>query len=411
MPEPPVPEQLETVTENTVSRQDLRERQKHSRRVYLDPSSPQVRSIGRVVVITLILLFIAGWLQTIITSLANLFFLVILSIFFAYLMDPLVRLIRRPFKARGMDRWMPRSFAIPIAYLIVFTILGVAISIIAPQISEQGQEFGKNLPSYAQTIRQRYSEIGNRIERLRIPEAVQEELNRKLTDIGSDFTSQAGNFVLALISYLPWLILVPILAFFMLKDVHQFRLMVLRMFPVGRWRYRAELVMADLNTTLAAYTRAQLTSCVVIALLCTLGFTLMGLKYALLLGILAGIFEFVPVIGPATIGVIVTLTAAASEHPRNALYVAIFLIVLRIVQDYVLYPRIVRGGIHLHPLAIVLSVLAGEQVAGIPGVFLAIPIVAVATVVYRHVLEHRGTPRGIVSNFIAEAESHPEEAV
>ena len=84
---------------------------------------------------------------------------------------------------------------------------------------------------------------------------------------------------------------------------------------------------------------------------------------------------------------------------------AIFLIVLRVVQDYFIYPRIVRGGIHLHPLAIILAVLAGEQVAGIPGVFLSIPIVAVITVIYRHVLEHQGSSRGIVSGIIHEAEA------
>ena len=104
------------------------------------------------------------------------------------------------------------------------------------------------------------------------------------------------------------------------------------------------------------------------------------------------------------------ITAAFSDDPWKALYVAIFLIVLRIVQDYVLYPRIVRGGIHLHPLAIILSVLAGEQVAGIPGVFFAIPIVAVATVIYRHVLEHKGS-RSLISSWIVESEAEAEEAV
>lgn len=411
-----MPEQVQepdkTVATTTVqTRRELRARQQHSRRIYLDPSSPQIRSIARVVVITLVLLFFAGWLQAIITSLSYLFFLVVLSVFFAYLIDPLVKLIRRPFKSRGIDRWMPRSIAIPIAYLIVFSAVGIAIASIVPRVAEQAREFGAGLPTYAKVLSDRYKDVEDRFKSLHIPEDVTSEFSTKLTDLGSDVTSQVGNFLLGLASYLPWFILVPILSFFFLRDIHQFRLMVLRMFPVGRWRYRAELVMTDLNTTLAAYTRAQLISCIVIALLCTLGFYIIGLKYALLLGILAGIFEFVPLIGPAAIGIIITLTAIASEHPRNAVYVAIFLIVLRLVQDYVLYPRIVRGGIHLHPLAIILSVLAGEQVAGIPGVFLSIPIVAVATVIYRHVLEHRGTPRGLVSNFIAEAESHPEEAV
>jgi len=109
----------------------------------------------------------------------------------------------------------------------------------------------------------------------------------------------------------------------------------------------------------------------------------------------------VPLLGPLTIGLIVIITAAASDNPWNALYVAIFLIVLRIIHDYVTYPRIVRGGLHLHPLAIILSVLAGEQVAGIPGVFISIPIVAVATVIYRNILEHQGR-RSLISGWIEE---------
>ena len=128
----------------------------------------------------------------------------------------------------------------------------------------------------------------------------------------------------------------------------------------------------------------------------------------LLLGILSAIFEFIPVIGPLTLAIIVTLTAAVSDQPTNAFYVAGFLIVLRIVQDYFFYPRIVRGGIHLHPVVIILSVLAGEQVAGIPGVFISIPIVAIATVFYRHIIEHQGG-RGMFARLIESEESHPEE--
>jgi len=85
------------------------------------------------VIVVLFLLFIAGWIEAIISSLASLFFLVVLSIFFAYLIDPLVRFIRRPFKARGIDRFMPRSLAIVISYLIVFSIVGFAIANIAPR--------------------------------------------------------------------------------------------------------------------------------------------------------------------------------------------------------------------------------------------------------------------------------------
>lgn len=378
------------------------------RRVFLDASTPRFRTIIRVVGITLLLLFVAGFLQTLISSLTYLFFLIVLSVFFAYLIDPLVRIIRRPFKERNLERLMPRSLAIVVAYLFVFTVVGVLIANIAPSVGEQAREFGANLPAYGNAFRERATDLNRRFNRLQIPDEVQAELNKKVADLGSSITTSLGNFVLVLVTYLPWFILVPILAFFFLKDVNQFRLAILRMFPAGRWRYRAESVLADVNTTLAAYTRAQIISCLIIALICTLGFYLIGLKYALLLGLLAGIFEFVPLLGPLTIGVIVTSTALLSDNPWKALYVLIFLVVLRIVHDYVTYPRIVRGGIHLHPLAIILAVLAGEQVAGIPGVFISIPIVAVATVIYRHVLEHRGS-RGLVSGWIEDAESTTEE--
>ena len=377
--------------------------------VHLDPSSPPVRSIVRVVIITLIILFIAGFVENIVASISPLLFLIILSVFVAYLMDPLVRLVRGPFESGNFDKLMPRWFAIIVAYIFVFLVLVGAVSYIAPRVVDQAKEFGANLPVYSQAIRARSIEINRRFDRLRVPDEIQAELNKKVTDMGSDITAAVGNFVLLSVTYLPWFFLVPILSFFFLKDVNLFRLAVLRMFPAGRWRIRAESVLEDVNSTLAAYTRAQLISCFLIATLCTLGFYILGLKYALLLGILAGIFEFVPMLGPFTIGIIVTLTAAASEDPWKALHVAIFLIVLRLIHDYVTYPRIVRGGIHLHPLAIILSVLAGEQVAGIPGVFISIPIVAVATVIYRQVLEHQGR-HGLVAGWIESSDTGKEEA-
>ncbi len=401
-------EQELPVTDPAPSRLRDAEKKKTDRRVILDPSSPSVRSIARVVVITLILVAIAGYVQSIISSLTYLFFLVILSVFFAYLIDPIVRLIRIPFKSRGIERLMPRSLAIVIAYVIVFTGVALAISNVAPRVIEQGKEFGVNLPGYGTSIQQRANDLNKRFDRLKIPDEVQADITKKLTDIAGSVSGAIGSFVFMSAKFLPWLLLIPILAFFFLKDVNLFRLAILRIFPPGRWRIRAEAVLQDVNSTLAAYTRAQLISCFLIGLICTIGFYALGLKYALLLGIMAGIFEFVPLLGPASIGLIVVLTASASDNPWKALYVAIFLIVLRIIQDYLLYPRIVRGGIHLHPLAIILSVLAGEQVAGIPGVFLSIPIIATLTVLYRHVLEHQGR-RTLFAGWFEDQEPITEE--
>jgi predicted PurR-regulated permease PerM len=351
----------------------IREMKQTARRVFLDPSSPSVSSIIRVIVITLLFLSVWDFVKGVIGSLTSLFFLVILAIFFAYLIDPLVKFIRKPFKERHLEKIMPRPLAIVIAYLIVFTAVGLAISYLAPRLVEQAKEFAGNLPSYSEQAQNRLQELNEKYGNVQIPDDVKTDLNKKIgeivPEIGTKITTVVGSLAISLLSISPWFFLVPILAFFFLKDVNAMRLTVLRMFPSGRWRARAESFLEDVNTTLAAYTRAQLISCFLIGTICTIGFYFLGVNYALLLGILAGVLEFIPLIGPLILAV-TAITVSAFYSPWQALYVAIFLIILRIVQDYVLYPRIVREGIHLHPLAIILSVLAGEQIAGIPGVFI-----------------------------------------
>ncbi|CAN5291749.1 AI-2E family transporter [soil metagenome] len=378
-----------------MAEKQVRERKQTARRVFLDPSTPSNWAVARVVFITFIIWSLSSFLTTLLGSLAYLVFMIFLAIFFAYLIEPLVKIIRQPFKERQLDKIMPRPLAIVIAYIIVFTILGVAIANLAPKAVNQATEFVKNLPNYASTFQERMHDLNTRFESYQIPSEFQTTINAKITStidvLGTAITAFLGLLALSIGSYLPWLFLIPILSFFFLKDANMFRLLILRIFPSGRWRARAESLLQDVNTTLAAYTRAQLISCLLIGLICTIGFYIIGLKYTLLLGILAGVLEFIPLIGPITLGLTAILIAAFSDEPWKAVYVAIFLVVLRIIHDYITYPRIIRGGIHLHPLTIILSVLAGEQIAGIPGVFLSIPIVALLSVIYKHVMEHTGS--------------------
>lgn len=377
-------------------------------RVVLDPSSPSIRSIIRVVIVASTFFFVITRLENVIGSLTYLFFLLVLAIFLAYLLDPLVKLIRKPFKARSIERFMPRSLAILISYLLVFTIVGGIIAGVAPMVSQQAKDFGASVPSYSASIQKTVNDLNKRFDRLRISDEVQARINEQAIAVGQSITTGVGLFIFNFLTFLPWLVIIPILTFFFLKDVNSFRLAVLRLFPAGPWRMRADSVLNDANSTLAAYVRAQLISCVLIGVLCTLAFYIIGLKYALLLGILAGVFEFVPLLGPLTLAVIAITTVALGDNPWNAFPTAIFLIVLRIVHDYITYPRIVRGGIHLHPVLIILSVLAGEQIAGIPGVFLAIPVVALLTVAYKHFLEHQGT-KTLFEGLVHKEAAPPEE--
>jgi predicted PurR-regulated permease PerM len=389
-----------------VADKNLHEKRTTIRRVFLDPSTPSNWAVIRVVAIAFIVWRAASFVYDTLTSLKYLVFMIILSIFFAYLIDPLVRAIRQPFKERNLEKLMPRSLAILISYIIVFSVLGVGIAYLSPVVSQQAKELTQNIPDYVKSGQGRLKDFNNRF---RINEETQAKIDDRISTTISDVGTYLTTFVFVVVSsYLPWLVLIPVLAFFFLKDINLFRLLFLRIFPSGHWRARAELVLDDVNKTLRAYVRAQMISCLLIGFICTLGFYALNLNYAALLGILAGILEFIPLIGPLTIGITATTVASFSVSPRTGLYVALFLIVLRILQDYVFYPRIVREGIHLHPLAVILCVLAGEQVAGIPGVFISVPMVALGTVIYRHFLEHSGS-KGVFAGWLEPKEIKVEE--
>ena len=384
----------------------LGEKSEQIQRVSLVSSSPSPRSIVRVVVIVLLLLAVKDFLGLVIGSLTFLFFMIVLAIFLAYLINPLVDLIRRPFAAT-YPRLMPRSLAIGLSFLIVFAALSLSVYYLAPGVTQQARRFAENVPSYTQSVQSAINDMNRRLDRMRIPDSVQEQVNERinlfLAASGTFLTTMLGLTAIYAVTYLPWLILVPILAFFFLKDAHLFKVGLLRVVPVGDWRSRVESVMADINNTLNAYARAQLISCLYIGVTCTIGFYLIGNDYALLLGILAGVLELIPLLGPLTIGILATMVSGF-ESGSQAVVTALFLGLLRILQDYFVYPRIIREGIHLHPLAVILSVLAGEQVAGIPGVFIAIPLVALLTVVYKHILEHTSS-RGLFTGLLEPKEN------
>ena len=372
------------------NKQETKEVAEIAARAVIEASWPPVRVILRVIFITLIVIA-ALW---ILFKLTTVILLLVLSVFFAYLVSPLVEFLRNPRSIAGRTLAVPRVVAIVIAYLLIFAGVFVAIYFLVPQLSNQFPEFAQQAQSYGKTISAKTQSLNEYFKQHRMPESVVRAVNNAVPSIiekvGASvsvvLTSIAGWVV-----YIPWLVLIPILSFFLLKDADTFRRSALHMLPRGRWRWRGDEFFQDVNSTLAAYTRAQLTACLFIGAVCAAGFALIGLPSPLVLGLIAGLFEFVPLVGPLTIAILAALVAILHSGFASALAVLLFLGVLRMLQDYFIYPRLIGHGIHLHPLAVIMAILCGAELAGVAGIFLAIPMVAVLTVSYRHWLEHRGS--------------------
>ena len=348
----------------------------------------------RVILRIIFILFFVVAAMFLVYKLTGIILLLVLSIFFAYLVSPLVEFLRRPRTIGERTVAMPKVLAIALAYVVILSVVAISIYAILPGLANQYPQFTAQAKEYWASVGERIKSLSEFSQSGRLPQQLKDAISERVPHVVNSIGTLVGEFFTATLTYavfyLPWLILIPILAFFLLKDADSFRRSALLMLPRGRWRWRGDEFFQDINSTLAAYIRAQLTACLLIGIVCAIGFTLLGLPGGLVMGVLAGIFEFVPLVGPLLIAIMAAILATLHAGPFSAFLVLLFLGVLRIVHDYVTYPRLIGQGIHLHPLAVIFAILAGEKLAGVTGIFLAIPVVAILTVTYRHWLEHSG---------------------
>jgi predicted PurR-regulated permease PerM/CheY-like chemotaxis protein len=346
----------------------------------------QVRAVLRVVLIVLAVL-VGLWL---LYALAGVIALVVLAILFAYVLSPGVALLQRLPLLRG--RSWSRTAAILIVYVGLFGGLTIAAYALTPRFGAQLAELGDRLPGYLDAARARAQALARAYQAYALPAGVRQAIEsgaaRALGTLGASVQG-AATAVFGWLRFTPWLVLIPILSFFFLKDAESFERFALRVLPEGRIRWRGRDFIEDVHRTLALYVRAQIIACVVIGIACWIGFTALGLRYALVLGALAGLLEFIPLVGPVIVAILAAFLASMTSLTLAGVTL-LFLVALRIAQDYVVYPRLVAKGMKLHPLAIILTLVCGSHLAGVAGLFLAIPAAAILMVTHRHLLLQLG---------------------
>jgi predicted PurR-regulated permease PerM len=348
------------------------------------------REASQTRVVLQILLIIAGialglWA---LHRLSSVVLVLILAALFAYVIAPLVELARRPIRIAGRRRRLSRGAAIALIYVLMAGSVSAAAALLLPTATEQANEVILRAPAYAQSILTWEHGWSRYYERLRIPRELRQSIDQSVRAASEGAAESLRGSVLALMgafSYVPWLLLIPILTFFLLKDAASLRRTIVMALP-HHGQLRGHRLFEELNATLAAYIRAQLLACVLVGSLCGVGFAVIGIPYPVLLGVLAGVLEFIPLVGPLVLATAAAVVGAL-HAPMLALWAVGFLGVLRLVEDYLIYPRLMRNGIHLHSLAIILAVLVGAELGGVAGMFLSVPTVAIASVVYRHWVE------------------------
>ena len=296
------------------------------------------------------------------------------AIFFAYLMDPAVSRLQKWTRSRGR--------AIAVIYLLFVILLGTLFFVVGPRTAREARRLGESWPTLLDRVTS--GNLANDIGKARGWSGETTQLLQKiLSDPRLASVAQQAGIRVAEVAKQAWLlIVVPILAIFFLKDGRGFSDVGISLVQSRPQREFLQDVLADLNQMLAQFIRAQL-ELAALSLVVYISFmSATGVPYALVLGTAGGMMEFIPVVGPLVAGVVIMAVAMLMSY-SHWLVLLIFLIAWRMVQDYVVSPRIMGQSMELHPLGAIFGVLAGGEIAGVLGVYLSIPVMASLRIVWR----------------------------
>ncbi len=344
------------------------------------------QTLQRAVLQILLLVLAAALALWLLYALRKVILLLVFTVLFCYLIAPLVDLLVGP-RRWGPVTWrVPRALAIFAVYVLLFYGVVQAVDWLAPLLSDQLSALVQNVPVYNKEFEQYGQWLARLPARYRLPLRWQQEFNEWLTIATTkawDWLQALALGTFGLTLYLDWLVLIPVIGFFFLKDGRHFRQHFLAALPKADVRVRVADFLQDVSETLAAYIRAQLLACLLIGVIVGTGLRLLGVSYPLVLGVAAGLLEFIPIVGPAIIGLISVLVASFHSW-QTAGGVLAFLIVWRLVHDYFIYPRLIARGVELHPVLVILAVICGAELGGLTGVFLGVPVMALLSVCFRH---------------------------
>jgi predicted PurR-regulated permease PerM len=302
--------------------------------------------------------------------------LFLFAIFFAYLINPIVERLEKPLRGRGR--------AIALIYILLLTGFALLVFFVGPRVTRQAGRLGEAWPELTKKVSsgQIALDIGgqrgwSKATQSRLQDILKnhsEELLLLAERIGVRAAETAKSI---------WvLFLVPILAVFFLLDAGSFNEVVVSLVQSRAQREFLQDVLRDLNKMLAQFIRAQLTLAGLSLLAYTSVLGIMRVPYAMVLGTAGGALEFVPIVGPLLAGVAMVVVAVLAGYSYWPLLM-LFLVVWRLIQDYVISPRVMGGSVQLHPLAALFGVLAGGEIAGVLGVYLSIPVMASLRIVWR----------------------------
>lgn len=310
----------------------------------------------------------------------------------AYLLTPPVRRVERMLPVRHTRPGLARVLAVVTVYIIAVAALALLLGFAIPPLLQQITSFFAALPGYLDESR---VQVQSWLQELQahVPPEVQAQVDDAVRQLGAELVRMAQDSVVRTFlvvaetfSVLLGVLTVPVWLFFVLKDRERLSGAILNLFP-DRFRGDAQAIAAIVDRSLSAYIRAQLFLGAVIGVVTAVGLSIMGIPFALVLGLIAGITEMIPVVGPilgSLAGIVVTL----ATRPDMWFIVAVFYLIIQQVENNLLAPRVQGDALEIHPAMIMMLLVAASELGGFPAMLVAAPLAAVSRNVFIY-LYHR----------------------
>ncbi len=314
----------------------------------------------------------------------------------AYLLAPIVDLVHRNLHMPSRLSGLSNALAVIITYLGVLAVLVAAGYYLIPPLIDQTNQFANNVPTYFTDAQTQFNRL-NEFYQSNVPEVVRTNIQNNLDTVGTQVSDTVRaamkvtfTAVSTLIGFIAGLALLPLWVFYVLKDQRRGMAWFYNLWPPS-WRADVREVVSIIDRILAAYIRVQLFLAVLIGTTTGVAMWLIGIKQAIVLGLLAGLFELVPVLGPWLAFAAAALVTLATD-PDKFLFVALAFICIQQLENTFLVPKLQGDALRINPAFIMMLLVIGGALWGFPGLVVIVPLTAALRDVFVYLYRRTDMP-------------------
>jgi predicted PurR-regulated permease PerM len=301
-----------------------------------------------------------------------------------YLLNPVVAALER--------RGTPRVAGAAVVYLLFIGVVALVLSLVVPAVGHQVAAVARDFPSYVQDVQDQVRRTGERfgqrwelnLDAGRVSQWLSEAGNRQTV---TRYMTGLRSFTTSLLHALVVLVLGPIMAFYLLVDLPRLQRGALAMVPPARREEMRELG-ESIGRTVGGFFRGQLLVALFVGIASSVGLYLIHLPFWLLVGLVAGVFNLVPLIGPFIGGGLAVVIALLNGKPVMALLAVVVLTVVQQIDNHLISPNVMGRTVRLHPVVVMLALLLGATFGGLFGMLVVVPLVGVAKIVFMYLWAH-----------------------